>query len=123
MTLLQGVVSFGLIFFYGLMVSGVMFNAHHNPQAVGSTMDSNTKIVKPVAFYQYRINTQYVFEGLSTGIAFSLGGLGFILASKVGSTSSALSKLLYFLFGCGTIILFYNISILFMRIKAPGYLA
>ncbi len=37
---------------------------------------------KPVAFMAWRINGQYIMEGLAASFMFTLGGLGFILLDQ-----------------------------------------
>jgi len=47
----------------------------------GSTTDEYGH-QKPVAFMAWRINGQYIMEGLAASFMFTLGGLGFILLDQ-----------------------------------------
>jgi hypothetical protein len=48
---------------------------------MGSTTDEQGHS-RPVAFMQYRINGQYIMEGLASSFMFTLGGLGFIVLDQ-----------------------------------------
>ena len=48
---------------------------------MGSTTDEQGHS-RPVAFMQYRINGQYIMEGLASSFMFTLGGVGFILLDQ-----------------------------------------
>eukprot|EP00275_Glaucocystis_incrassata_P001369 EC122714.1.p1 GENE.EC122714.1~~EC122714.1.p1 ORF type:complete len:154 (+),score=27.44 EC122714.1:83-544(+) len=118
-----------LVFFvvfmsYFLVLSGVIYDIIMEPPSIGSSQDPNTGVIKPVAFLPYRINAQYIIEGLSAGFLFAVGGLGFILLDwsndKVTSTRN---KYLLLLSGLICIVVAYNVCLLFLREKIPGYLA
>ena len=46
-----------------------------------------------VAFMPYRVNGQYIMEGLASSFLFSMGGLGFIILDK--SNAVGMSKLAF----------------------------
>eukprot|EP00274_Cyanoptyche_gloeocystis_P000392 CAMPEP_0196665086 /NCGR_PEP_ID=MMETSP1086-20130531/59608_1 /TAXON_ID=77921 /ORGANISM="Cyanoptyche gloeocystis , Strain SAG4.97" /LENGTH=98 /DNA_ID=CAMNT_0042001679 /DNA_START=231 /DNA_END=527 /DNA_ORIENTATION=+ len=93
------------------------------PPSLGSSQDPHTGVVKPVAFLQYRVNGQYIIEGLSAGFLFSLGGLGFILLDfSNDKLTSQRNRYLLILSGVLCIAIAYNLCLLFLRIKIPGYL-
>ncbi|CAM6006552.1 unnamed protein product [Sphagnum balticum] len=50
---------------------------------------------RPVAFMQYRVNGQYIMEGLAASFMFTLGGVGFILLDITASpTMPKLNRLM-----------------------------
>eukprot|EP00276_Gloeochaete_wittrockiana_P008799 CAMPEP_0184656438 /NCGR_PEP_ID=MMETSP0308-20130426/16509_1 /TAXON_ID=38269 /ORGANISM="Gloeochaete witrockiana, Strain SAG 46.84" /LENGTH=98 /DNA_ID=CAMNT_0027093575 /DNA_START=275 /DNA_END=571 /DNA_ORIENTATION=- len=93
------------------------------PPSIGSAQDPQTGVVKPVAFLQYRVNAQYIIEGLSAGFLFSVGGLGFIFLDwSNDKLTSQRNKYLLLLSGVICVAVAYNLCLLFLRIKIPGYL-
>ena len=48
---------------------------------MGSTTDERGNS-RPVAFMQYRINGQYIMEGLASSFMFTLGGIGMIVLDQ-----------------------------------------
>jgi hypothetical protein len=79
---------------------------------------------KPVAFLPYRVNGQYIMEGLASSFLFTIGGLGFIIldssANSEGKTK--LNKLLMTSVGFIFVIISFFTTWIFMRMKLPGYL-
>ena len=69
---------------YYLVFSGIIYDVIVEPPSIGSHRDEGGS-VKPVVFLQYRINGQYIIEGLAAGLLFVLGGVGIIILNKVGS--------------------------------------
>ena len=53
---------------------------------MGSTTDEDGH-ARPVAFMQYRINGQYIMEGLASSFMFILGGTGFIVLDQTHAPS------------------------------------
>ena len=51
------------------------------PPSVGSTTDEHGH-QRPVAFMPYRVNGQYIMEGLASSFMFSLGGAGMIILDQ-----------------------------------------
>merc|ERR1712142_1145543 len=51
------------------------------PPSVGSTTDEHGH-TRPVAFMPYRVNGQYIMEGLASSFMFSLGGAGMIILDQ-----------------------------------------
>mmetsp|Transcript_4854 Transcript_4854/g.8320 ORF Transcript_4854/g.8320 Transcript_4854/m.8320 type:complete len:154 (+) Transcript_4854:74-535(+) len=108
---------------YFLVLSGLIYDIIMEPPSLGSSQDPHTGVVKPVAFLQYRVNGQYIIEGLSAGFLFSLGGLGFILLDfSNDKLTSQRNRYLLILSGVLCIAIAYNLCLLFLRIKIPGYL-
>lgn len=75
-----------------------------------------------VAFLPYRVNGQYIMEGLASSFLFTIGGLGFIILDLAGDGKPKLNKLLLTSLGFIFIIVSFFTSWVFMRMKLPGYL-
>ena len=106
---------------YFLVLSGVIYDIIIEPPSVGSTQEGGS--IKPVAFLENRINGQFIIEGLSAGVLFALGGLGFILLDRANQKfTSETNKFILLLSGVVLVILAYNLTIVFLRMKLPGYL-
>lgn len=107
---------------YYLITAGIIYDRIVEPPAIGSEQDPVTGAVKPVAFVQYRVNGQFIIEGLSSAFMFSLGGVGLILLNVALRTSSKVNRMLY-LVGGGALVLFAFFMLrIFIRIKIPNYL-
>jgi len=108
---------------YFLVISGIIYDIIVEPPSIGSTQDPVTKAVKPVAILQYRVNGQYIIEGLAAGLLFSLGGGGFILLDRANQKfTSTRNRAFLFAAGIIAILVAYNLSMVFLRIKVPGYM-
>lgn len=93
------------------------------PPGIGSTQDPITGSVRPVVFMSGRVNGQYIIEGLSSGFMFVLGGIGIIMLDLALDKNRAKSvKASYATAGISSIVIAYVMSMLFIRIKIPGYL-
>jgi len=117
-------VVFGVIFLsYFLVLSGIIYDIIVEPPSIGSTQDEATGSVKPVAFLQYRVNGQYIIEGLSAGLLFSLGGAGFVILDRANMKfTSNRNRYLLILSGMICVVVAYNLCLVFLRMKIPGYL-
>ena len=105
---------------YFLVSSGIIYDVIVEPPSLGSENEGGS--VKPVIFLKYRINGQFIVEGLSAGFLFAVGGLGFILldkASRKGTTERNRNILL--IAGALCAVISYNLLIVFLRKKLPGY--
>eukprot|EP00898_Chlorokybus_atmophyticus_P000430 jgi/Chlat1/1388/Chrsp12S01968 len=112
-----------LLLSYFLVLSGVVYDVIVEPPGIGSTQDPITGAVKPVAFLPYRINGQYIIEGLSAGFLFTLGGLGYVLLDWANDkTQPRRNRILLLISGAVSIWGAYSVCIVFLRIKIPGYL-
>ncbi|KVH88018.1 putative oligosaccharyltransferase complex subunit CG9662 [Cynara cardunculus var. scolymus] len=108
---------------YFMVVSGVVYDVIVEPPGIGSTQDPRTGTVRPVVFMSGRVNGQYIIEGLSSGFMFVLGGLGIILMDLAISPNRAKSlKISFAAAGISFLVIAYVMSMLFLRIKIPGYL-
>lgn len=114
---------FSVVFLsYFLVMSGIIYDIIVEPPSIGSSQDEATGQVKPVAFLQYRVNGQYIIEGLSAGALFVLGGVGFIILDRAHQKfTSTRNRYLLILAGILCILAAYNLSIVFLRIKIPGF--
>eukprot|EP01090_Pellita_catalonica_P014385 TRINITY_DN3663_c0_g1_i1.p1 TRINITY_DN3663_c0_g1~~TRINITY_DN3663_c0_g1_i1.p1 ORF type:complete len:149 (+),score=4.85 TRINITY_DN3663_c0_g1_i1:130-576(+) len=112
---------FVLVFLsYFLVSSGIIYDVIVEPPSIGSSREGEG--VKPIAFLKYRINGQYIIEGLSGGFLFIVGALGFILLDKANQRStSERNRYLILLAGVICILAAYNLCIVFLREKLPGY--
>jgi len=106
---------------YFLVASGLIYDVIVEPPSIGSSQDEHTGSVKPVVFLQHRINGQFIIEGLSAGLLFSVGGLGYIILdiSNRKNTSDT-PRFLLIIAGGICCVLSYVLVIVFLRIKIPG---
>ncbi|XP_061992345.1 uncharacterized protein LOC133710318 [Rosa rugosa] len=108
---------------YFMVVSGFVYDVIVEPPGIGSTQDHVTGSVRPVVFLPGRVNGQYIIEGLSSGFMFVLGGVGIVLMDLALDRNRAKSvKVSYATAGISSVVLAYVMSMLFIRIKIPGYL-
>lgn len=76
----------------------------------------------------YRVNGQYIMEGLASSFLFTLGGLGFIIMDQTSSsppTASGkmkLNQILLLAMGFILILVSFFTTWIFMKMKLPGYL-
>lgn len=114
------VFSFVLVTYF-IITSGIIYDLINEPPSVGYEKDEKTGLMKPSAIMTYRLNGQYIYEGLLCGGLYCLGGIGFILldmsTDKKGGNR-------YFKLICGSIlvVLAYNLIIVFIRMKVWGYM-
>ncbi|XP_044471885.1 oligosaccharyltransferase complex subunit ostc-like [Mangifera indica] len=108
---------------YFMVVSGIVYDVIVEPPGIGSTQDPATGSVRPVVFLPGRVNGQYIIEGLSSGFMFVLGGMGIVLLDLALDKNRAKSvKVSYATAGISSLVIAYVMSMLFIRIKIPGYL-
>lgn len=76
-----------------------------------------------VAFMPYRVNGQYIMEGLASSFLFTIGGLGFIIMDQTHAPGKAkLNRILLTSMGFLFILVSFFTTWIFMRMKLPGYL-
>ncbi|EGC34536.1 hypothetical protein DICPUDRAFT_92195 [Dictyostelium purpureum] len=110
-------VVFSIIFFtYFLVSSGIIYDLIIEPPSIGYQPDERGH-ARPTVFQMYRINAQYIIEGLSAGFIFLLGALGYIILDL----NSKKNNSYVFAVGLALIVASYNIAIVFIRMKIPGY--
>ncbi|XP_057980262.1 uncharacterized protein LOC131166052 [Malania oleifera] len=108
---------------YFAVVSGLVYDVIVEPPGIGSTQDRHTGAVRPVVFLPGRVNGQYIIEGLSSGFMFLLGGIGIILLDLALDKNRARTvKVSFATAGVSSVVIAYVMSMLFIRIKIPGYL-
>lgn len=56
------------------MTCGIAYDIINEPPAFGAERDPATGQYKPVAFMPFRLNGQYIMEGITGGMMYSLGG-------------------------------------------------
>ncbi|GAM17114.1 hypothetical protein SAMD00019534_002890, partial [Acytostelium subglobosum LB1] len=110
-------VVFAFIFFtYFLVSSGLIYDLIVEPPSIGYEPDGKGNS-RPQVFQMYRINGQYIIEGLSAGFVFALGAIGFIILDL----NKKKNNNYLFIAGLVMIVATYNIAIVFIRMKIPGY--
>ncbi|KAL8625875.1 hypothetical protein ACOMHN_012467 [Nucella lapillus] len=107
---------------YFLVTGGIIYDVINEPPSIGSTTDDKGNS-KPVAFMPFRVNGQYIMEGLASSFMFTLGGLGFIVLDQVNKPlMPRLNRILLMCVGFACVIIAFFMCRVFMRIKLPGYL-
>ncbi|CAF1519221.1 unnamed protein product, partial [Didymodactylos carnosus] len=108
-----------LLLSYFLVTAGIIYDIIVEPPSVGSTTDEYGHH-KPVAFMAWRINGQYIMEGLAASFMFSLGGIGFILLDLTNKPSMPkLNRILMLLCSFIFILIAFFTTKIFIRIKMP----
>jgi hypothetical protein len=83
---------------------------------MGSTTDEHGHS-RPVAFMQYRINGQYIMEGLASSFMFTLGGLGFIVLDQThASGMPKFNRMMLQIIGFGCLIISFSCCWIFMKV-------
>jgi len=107
---------------YFLVTGGVIYDVIVEPPSVGSTTDEHGHS-RPVAFMPYRVNGQYIMEGLASSFLFILGGMGYVILDQTHDPlTPKLNRVMLSTIGFACIILSFVACWIFMRMKLPGYL-
>merc|ERR1711936_784042 len=107
---------------YFLVTGGIIYDVIIEPPSVGSVPDEKGNS-KPVAFMPYRVNGQYIMEGLASSFLFTMGGLGFIMLDQTNKpTTPRLNRILLLCIAFVCILLSFFMCRVFMRMKLPGYM-
>ncbi|VDN03500.1 unnamed protein product [Thelazia callipaeda] len=107
---------------YFFVTGGVIYDIINEPPGIGQTTDERGN-AKPVAIMQYRINGQYIMEGLAASFMFSLGGLGFIILDKCNNPlTPKLDRIMMLGLGFASVLIGFLSTRMFMKIKMPSYL-
>ncbi|CAL4258336.1 unnamed protein product, partial [Meganyctiphanes norvegica] len=102
-----------------ITTNGIIYDVIVEPPSVGSTTDEHGHS-RPVAFMAYRVNGQYIMEGLASSFMFALGGIGFIVLDQTHSPSTPkLNRILLIIIGFSCIIIASIACYAFMKIKLP----
>ncbi|XP_017297711.1 oligosaccharyltransferase complex subunit OSTC isoform X2 [Diaphorina citri] len=116
----SAMVTFSLVLVsYFLVTGGIIYDVIIEPPSVGSTTDEHGHS-RPVAFMPYRVNGQYIMEGLASSFLFSIGGIGFIILDRTHSpTTPKLNRILLICVGFLCVIISFLACWVFMRMKLP----
>ncbi|CAH1388647.1 unnamed protein product [Nezara viridula] len=107
---------------YFLVTGGIIYDVIIEPPSVGSTTDEHGHS-RPVAFMPYRVNGQYIMEGLASSFLFTIGGLGFVILDHTHNPMTPkLNRILLISVGFICIVVSFIACWVFMRMKLPGYL-
>ncbi|KAG2439347.1 hypothetical protein HXX76_004706 [Chlamydomonas incerta] len=108
---------------YFFVTAGVAYDIINEPPAVGATTDPVTGAVKPMTFMPYRLNGQFILEGISGGFFYTLGGVGIILLDlSRDKNKSTLFRNFFMGMGFFLTLLSWAACMTFIRIKMPGYM-
>jgi len=111
-----------ILFSYFLVTGGIIYDVIVEPPSLGSTTDERGNS-RPVAFMQYRVNGQYIMEGLASSFLFTLGGLGFVVLDQTNKVATPrLNRILLLCVAFVCILVSFFMCRVFMRMKLPGYL-
>ena len=100
---------------------GIIYDVIVEPPSIGSTVDEHGHS-RPVAFMPYRVNGQYIMEGLASSFLFTIGSLGFVILDKTQASPTGqpkLNKILLTAIGFLCIIISFITTWIFMRMKLP----
>lgn len=104
---------------YFLVTGGIIYDVIVEPPSVGTTTDDQGH-QKPVAFMQYRVNGQYIMEGLASSFLFALGGFSFIVLERSNAQGTTkLNRILLMCFGFAGVLVAYFTCRVFMTMKLP----
>jgi len=107
---------------YFLVTGGIIYDVIVEPPSVGSTTDEHGH-TRPVAFMPYRVNGQYIMEGLASSFMFSLGGAGMMVLDQTHNPSTPkINRMMLQLVGFGSMAVSFVSCFIFMRMKLPGYM-
>lgn len=105
------------------MIAGVVYDIISSPGSVGYVQDEATGAWKPEVFLQWRVNGQYIYEGLAAGAMFSLGGAGFMMLDLANKKDTLTRNRHLLILAAGvSIFVAYNLSIVFLKKKIHGYM-
>merc|ERR1712137_1147314 len=106
---------------YFLVTGGIIYDVIIEPPSVGSVPDEKGNS-KPVAFMPYRVNGQYIMEGLASSFMFSLGGAGMIILDQTHNPNTPkLNRMMLQFVGFAAMVISFGCCWVFMRMKLPGY--
>eukprot|EP00882_Tetradesmus_deserticola_P003399 GHRQ01003595.1.p2 GENE.GHRQ01003595.1~~GHRQ01003595.1.p2 ORF type:complete len:141 (+),score=44.25 GHRQ01003595.1:231-653(+) len=112
-----------VILSYFLVTAGIAYDIINEPPAIGAVQDEATGKVKPVTFMPYRMNGQYIIEGISGAMMYTIGGLSLIALDRCQNKRTDFKlRLILASLGAGGLAMAYSAVMAFLRIKMPGYL-
>lgn len=72
---------------------------------------------------QWRINGQYIMEGLASSFLFTMGAVGFIILDKTNiNLMPKLNRIIMLSIGSACILISFFTLRVFMKIKMPSYM-
>jgi hypothetical protein len=108
---------------YFLVTGGIVYDIINEPPSIGSTVDERGN-QRPVAILAYRINGQYIMEGLVASFMFLMGGMGFVILENCNNPlTSKNNRVMMLSLGFGMVLIGFLTTRMFMRIKLPDYLS
>lgn len=114
---------FTLLFLsYFMVISGIVYDLITDTPSMGSERDERTGAIRPVVFLKWRVNGQYIIEGLSAGTMFALGGLGIIALDRINKPNmDSKGRFTTAVIGIACVTVAYLVSVSFLRIKVSNY--
>ena len=98
---------------------GIIYDVIVEPPSIGTTVDEHGHS-RPVAFMPYRVNGQYIMEGLAASFLFTIGSLGFVVLDKTHDPLlPRLNRILLISIGFLCILVSFFTTWIFMRMKLP----
>ena len=105
--------------FHIIFDSIIIYDVIIEPPAIGSNVDEHGHS-RPVAFMPYRVNGQYIMEGLASSMLFTLGAIGFVILDKTHQpTTRKLNRIFLISIGFALILVSFFTTWIFMRMKLP----
>ena len=102
-----------------MITLGIIYDVIVEPPSIGTTVDEHGHS-RPVAFMPYRVNGQYIMEGIASSFLFTTGALGFIVLDKTHDPlMPKLNRILLITIGFICIIVSFFTTWIFMRMKLP----
>lgn len=112
--------------FYFLMISGSLHIALIKPPAIGTALDEASGAAVTETFMKGTLRGSYIVEGFAAGSVFMMGSFGLILLDRSLLDSSQARTKSRFLLACAGSVAFavaYNLALMFVRKKIPGYMS
>ncbi|KAF7254994.1 hypothetical protein EG68_08138 [Paragonimus skrjabini miyazakii] len=107
---------------YFLITGGVVYDMIVGPPSMGSETDARGN-QRPVAIMAWRMNSQYILEGLAASFMFTLGSIGFIVMDKMNEARvTKLNRVLLMALGIGCILISFITLRIFIKTKLPSYM-
>ncbi|KAG5450340.1 Oligosaccharyltransferase complex subunit ostc-B [Clonorchis sinensis] len=107
---------------YFLITGGVIYDMIVGPPSMGSETDARGN-QRPVAIMVWRMNSQYILEGLAASFMFTLGSIGFIVMDKMNEARvTKLNRVLLMAFGISCIVISFITLRIFIKFKLPSYM-
>lgn len=116
-------VCFFVLLSYFFVTAGIAYDIINEPPAIGARQDPVTGKVKPEAFMAHRMNGQYILEGISGAMMYTLGGLSLIaLDQNRNKRIEPAYRNMILVMGCVGLVMAYCAVMVFLRIKMPNYM-